>query len=70
MEQAYPDGRFPTVRFPNPEEKGALDLALELAREKFAELILANDPDTDRLCVAVRDAASGAGVASWMIAAS
>ena len=61
MEQAYPDGRFPTVRFPNPEEKGALDLALELAREKFAEIILANDPDTDRLCVAVRDATSATG---------
>jgi phosphomannomutase len=61
MEQAYPDGRFPTVRFPNPEEKGALDLALDLARDKYAELILANDPDTDRLCVAVRDAGSATG---------
>jgi phosphomannomutase len=61
LEQAYPDGRFPTVRFPNPEEKGALDLALALARDKFAELILANDPDTDRLCVAVRDEAQASG---------
>jgi phosphomannomutase len=61
LAQAHPDGRFPTVRFPNPEEKGALDLALELAREKFAELILANDPDTDRLCVAVRDAIQATG---------
>ncbi|MBL8785416.1 MAG: phospho-sugar mutase, partial [Deltaproteobacteria bacterium] len=61
LAQASPDGRFPTVRFPNPEEKGALDLALELAREKFADLILANDPDTDRLCVAVRDASSSTG---------
>lgn len=61
MEQAHPDGRFPTVRFPNPEEKGALDLALALAREKFAEVILANDPDTDRLCVAVRDGSQASG---------
>lgn len=58
LAQAAPDGRFPTVRFPNPEEKGALDLALELARDKHADLILANDPDTDRLCVAVRDDAA------------
>lgn len=58
LAQASPDGRFPTVRFPNPEEKGALDLALELARAKAADVVLANDPDTDRLCVAVRDASS------------
>jgi phosphomannomutase len=58
LAQAAPDGRFPTVRFPNPEEKGALDLALELARQKAADLVLANDPDTDRLCVAVRDETS------------
>jgi phosphomannomutase len=61
MEQAAPDGRFPTVRFPNPEEKGALDLALALARDKDADLVLANDPDTDRLCVAVRDADEASG---------
>ncbi len=52
-EQAMPDGRFPTVRFPNPEEPGALDLAVALARERDADLILANDPDGDRLAVAV-----------------
>ncbi len=52
-EQAMPDGRFPTVRFPNPEEPGALDLAVALARERGADLILANDPDGDRLAVAV-----------------
>ena len=56
-EQAEPDGSFPTVDFPNPEEKGALDLALALAREKNAELIIANDPDVDRLAVAVRNPA-------------
>jgi phosphomannomutase len=52
-EQSRPDGAFPTVRFPNPEEPGALDLALDLAREVGADLLLANDPDADRLAVAV-----------------
>ena len=52
-EQAEPDGRFPTVTFPNPEEPGALDLALAHAEKVDAELVVANDPDTDRLCVAV-----------------
>jgi phosphomannomutase len=56
-EQAEPDGHFPTVRFPNPEEKGAMDLAIELARNTKAELILANDPDADRLAVGVPTAA-------------
>ncbi|HMJ12180.1 MAG TPA: phospho-sugar mutase [Polyangiaceae bacterium] len=51
--QAMPDGLFPTVRFPNPEEPGALDLALGLAQETKAELIVANDPDADRLAAAV-----------------
>ncbi len=52
-EQAQPDGAFPTVTFPNPEEPGALDLALELAGEVDADLLLANDPDADRLAAAV-----------------
>jgi len=56
-EQAEPDGRFPTVRFPNPEEPGALDLALSLAKQRNADLVLANDPDADRLAVCVRSAA-------------
>lgn len=53
--QRLPDGRFPTVRFPNPEEPGAMDAVLELARQVDADLVLANDPDADRLAVAARD---------------
>ncbi len=52
-EQAAPDGHFPTAPFPNPEEKGVLDLAKALAKEVGANLILANDPDSDRLAVAI-----------------
>ena len=55
-DQIWPDGTFPTVNFPNPEEKGALDLAIKVAKEKNAEFIIANDPDADRLAVAVPDA--------------
>ena len=54
--QVWPDGTFPTVNFPNPEEKGALDLAIKVAKENNAEFIIANDPDADRLAVAVPDA--------------
>ncbi|MCB1309807.1 MAG: phospho-sugar mutase, partial [Leptospiraceae bacterium] len=54
-EQAEPDGEFPTVRFPNPEEREALKLSEELAREKGADLFLATDPDADRLGAGIRD---------------
>ena len=54
-EQIHPDGTFPTVAFPNPEEPGALDLAYATADRAGVELIIANDPDADRLAVAIRD---------------
>lgn len=53
--QRDPDGTFPTVSFPNPEEPGAMDLAFATARDHDADLVIANDPDADRLAVAVPD---------------
>jgi len=54
-EQDIPDGNFPTVISPNPEEKAALNLAIEKARETGADLVMASDPDADRVGIAVRD---------------
>lgn len=53
-EQQEPNGLFPTVSFPNPEEPGAMDLSFETAAAKGSDLILANDPDADRLAVGVK----------------
>lgn len=59
--QIAPDGRFPTVAFPNPEEPGAMDLAFETARAVDAEFVIANDPDADRLAVALPDETAPGG---------
>ena len=58
-EQELPDGEFPTVSYPNPESEEAFELGLKLAKEVDADLILATDPDADRLGVYVKDSQSG-----------
>lgn len=58
-EQELPDGDFPTVSYPNPEAREAFELGLALAKEKNADLVLATDPDADRLGVYVKDTKSG-----------
>lgn len=58
-EQELPDGEFPTVSYPNPEAAEAFELALKLAKEKDADLVLATDPDADRLGVYVKDSKTG-----------
>ena len=58
-EQEKPDGNFPTLKYPNPEDKAAFDLALKLAKEVDADIALATDPDADRLGVYSKDEKSG-----------
>ena len=58
-EQEKPDGHFPTVSYPNPEDPKAFVLALDLAKKVDADIVLANDPDADRLGIYVKDTKTG-----------
>ena len=58
-EQSNPDGNFPTVSYPNPEDKKAFELALALGKEKDADIVLATDPDADRLGIYAKDSKTG-----------
>ena len=58
-EQEKPDGNFPTVEYPNPEDKRAFEMALKLGKEKDADIVLANDPDADRLGMYSKDTKTG-----------
>jgi phosphomannomutase len=58
-EQEKPDPDFPTTPFPNPEEAGAIDLAIEYAKREGADLVIANDPDADRCAIAINDPDQG-----------
>jgi phosphoglucomutase len=58
-EQELPDGDFPTVEYPNPEDPKAFELALKLAKEKNADIVLATDPDADRLGIYALDTKTG-----------
>lgn len=63
--QQHPDPDFPTVVFPNPEEPGAMDLALDLAREVGADVVIGHDPDADRVALGMWDRRAGAGQGAW-----
>ena len=58
-EQADPDGSFPTVSYPNPEDPASFELALKLAKEVDADIVIANDPDADRIGLHVKDSKTG-----------
>ena len=58
-EQAEPDGKFPTVAYPNPEDPASFELALKLAKEVGADIVIANDPDADRIGLHVKNAKTG-----------
>ena len=62
-EQELPDGNFPTVSYPNPEDPKAFELALKLAKKVDADIVIANDPDADRLGVHVKDTETGEYIA-------